>query len=242
MVSSLSLFSKTSLWNRSKQTLWDSFGKVNGGAPVARHAGSALNSQFSTAPRAFTRWWEAGESQWTATNPMEMLAQHFAPCLDLAYKLWWQQMLIINITVVTFVSVTLLYTSCTLSPSQLWHHWCDKWLSCAGAWRWVCVCKSTKRCNKGWRQGIAWACIREFCMPEMVLLLHHGLLRPTLWNCSETWKMSSVFHKYSANKNSCCASAMHKKETCFSGPDSGRFFAFFFYLWAWISGEGLNYG
>lgn len=54
--------------------------------------------------------------------------------------------------------------------------------------------------------------------------------------------MSSVFHKYSANKNSCCASAMHKKETYFSGPDSGRFFAFFFYLWAWISGEGLNYG
>lgn len=42
--------------------------------------------------------------------------------------------------------------------------------------------------------------------------------------------MSSVFHKYSANKNSCCASAMHKKETCFSGPDSGRFFAFFFLL------------
>lgn len=27
-----------------------------------------------------------------------------------------------------------------------------------------------KWCNKGWRQGIAWACIREFCLPETVLL------------------------------------------------------------------------
>lgn len=61
---------------------------------------------------------------------------------------------------------------CILSPSQLWQHWCDKWLNYSGAWRWVCVyqlCKSTKWCNKGWRQGIAWACIREFCLPEKVL-------------------------------------------------------------------------
>lgn len=108
------LFSKTDLWNRSKQILWYLIGKENNGAPVARLAGPALNSQFSMALRAFTspsRWWEVEESHWPATNPMEMLAQHFPPCLDLTYKLWWQQMLIINIRVITSVAATLLYTS-----------------------------------------------------------------------------------------------------------------------------------
>lgn len=66
MVWSFSLLSKTSLCKRSKQSLWDSFGKEKDGSPVARCAGPALNLQFSMASRAFTgpsRWWEAGDSQ-----------------------------------------------------------------------------------------------------------------------------------------------------------------------------------
>lgn len=35
--------------------------------------------------------------------------------------------------------------------------------------------------------------------------------------------------------------AVQMKEICFSRLDSGCFFAFFD-LWAWISGESLNYG
>lgn len=37
--------------------------------------------------------------------------QYFQPCLGLPYKLWWQQMLIINMAIVIFVAVTLLYQS-----------------------------------------------------------------------------------------------------------------------------------
>lgn len=112
-------------------------------------------------------------------------------------------MLIINITAITSVAVTLLYTSLCPCPSWLWHHWCDKWFGYAGAWRWVCVyqlCKSTKQCNKGRRQGILERA------PEDSACLKRVLLFPM-------WASEANFMKFLRDtKNEQCFSQIFSKQ------------------------------